>query len=113
MGASRPAGNLAGCAAQRGGASGRTDLRAAGGLAFPVDRGIEPGVVVHLELAVDLEAALAARAFREQAVEAGAEVGPLLDEAIELRLAAFDMRAIDVAALRLQPHAADLQRQDG
>ena len=77
----------------------RPGLRSAGALALAVDRRIERRVVVHLELAVDLETALAARALGEQPVEAGRQVRPLLVQARQFREAALDVRAIDVVAL--------------
>ena len=64
-----------------------------------VDCGIELRIVVHLELAVDLEIALAARAFPEQPLQAGRQIGALLVQARQFRAASVDVRGIHVAAL--------------
>src|SRR5581483_918640 len=77
-----------------------------------IERRIQLWIVVHLELPVHLEGALAALGFREQPVEAAGEVGALLLEALELRAAARDMCGVHVGALRLLAHRLDLQRQD-
>src|SRR5579862_918236 len=83
-----------------------------GVLLLAVDRRVERGIVVHLELAVDLEAGRAARGLLEQAVEARGQVASLLVQAVQLGAAALDVGRIHVLALDLQPHVVDLERQN-
>jgi hypothetical protein len=76
-------------------------------------RGVEAGVVVHLELAVDLEVGAAGLRVGEQGVKAGAEVSALLQQLVELDLAAGAVGVVDIGAQRLLAHGVDLERHDG
>src|SRR4029079_1055400 len=76
-------------------------------------RRVETRVVVHLELAVDLEVRAPGAAIGQQRVEASREIGALLVQALQLARARLAVRVVDVAPLGLQAHGVHLQRQDG
>ena len=83
-----------------------------GVLLFRHQRRVEARVVVHLELAVDLEVRAAGAAVGQQRVEAGGQIGALLVQPLELGRARAAMRLVDVAPLGLGAHRVHLQRHD-
>ena len=80
---------------------------------FAVDRRIQGGVVIHLELAVDLEPRIAAGGLFEEAVKASREILPLFEEARKARSATLNVCPFDILALGLQSHVVNLQAEDG
>ena len=75
-------------------------------------RRVETRVVVHLELAVDLEVRAPGAAIGQQRVEASREIGALLVQPLQLARARLAVRVVDVAPLGLQAHANDPHRPD-
>ena len=78
-------------------------------LRLSIEIRVERGIVVHLELAVELEIRPSGARFREQEVEAGQQVVALREQALELARAEADMLVVRVGALRLRA----LQRVGG
>lgn len=78
-----------------------------------VDGRVKGGVVVHLELAVDFEAALAGEDLLPEVVEAEDEVFALFGEEGQAFAIAFAMAGGRFRAVDLLLGVVDLQRQDG
>src|SRR5208283_621680 len=88
----------------------------AGGLCarfMGVDGRVEAGVVVHLELAVELEAAAAREDLLPELVEAGGEVRALLAEQVEACEVALAMGLGGGGAAGLLGGVVELEREDG
>ena len=78
-----------------------------------IDNGVEIGVVIHLELAVELETAAAAAYLLPEFVETGGEVAPLLAEQVEAIQIALAMGLGGSGAIGLLGGVVDLEREDG
>ncbi len=82
-------------------------------LYIAVDRRVEGGVVVHLQLAVKFEAPGAGQSLAPQHVEAAGKVGALLGEDGEALAVAFTVLQRSIAPFGLFTGVIDLQREDG
>ena len=78
-----------------------------------VDGGVEAGVVVHLELAVELEAAAAREDLLPELVEAGGEVCALLAEQVEACEVALAVGLGGGGAAGLLGGVVEPEREDG
>ena len=78
-----------------------------------VDGGVEVWVVIHLELAVELEAAMACEDLLPELVEAGGEVVALLAQQVETGEVALAMGLGGGGAMGLLGGVVDLEREDG
>jgi hypothetical protein len=76
-----------------------------------VENGVKGGVVIHLELAIKLEAAVAGEDVRPEGVEAGSEVCTLFVQHREARLVA--VLVIEGRAVKLLVGVEDLEGEDG
>lgn len=93
------------------GGCGRVRQRGSAGGA--IDGGVERGIVVHLELAVKFEAALAGESLLPERVETGGEVAALVEEDGEAFLIALGVACGRVGALSLLAGVEDFEREDG
>jgi hypothetical protein len=78
-----------------------------------VDGGVEVGVVIHLELAVELEAAAAGKGLLPELVEAGGEVVALLAQQVETGKVALAMGLGGGGAMGLLGGVVELEGEDG
>jgi len=80
---------------------------------FAVEDRIEGGIVVHLELAVELETTLAGEDFDPESGEARGEIAALVEEKIEALAVALMMFGAGVAAAGFFFGVEDLEGEDG
>ena len=78
-----------------------------------VDGGVEVWVVIHLELSVELKAAMACEDLLPELVEAGGEVVALLAQQVETGEVALAMGLGGGGAMGLLGGVVDLEREDG
>jgi hypothetical protein len=80
---------------------------------FPINGGIQRGIVVHFELTVEFEAAFTPDNLRPEPVEAFSQIGALFFEEVKTLFVSANMTRRRVAAQGFFVCVKDFQREDG